>query len=250
MPKRKYEGSGSYSAAKRSRRYTSRRKRMYRSMKGKGSLVPLIKKTILKMAEPKHKDTSHSEIQLYHNSGSPASGQILHATRAIKDYFTLPQQGDNDRERNGDHIWMQGIAVKLLLGQKQDRMNVTFRIVVLECTSDQEPANYSELVDTLSGNCMLDSLNTDRGKIIYQKYIKKNVSPQLDAAGGTRELTHFHKFWIPHKRLIKFSDNTTNNQYSGTRMYVYVFAYDAYGTLLADNIAYFQMWSRLYFRDP
>lgn len=248
MPKRKYEGGGAYSIAKRKRRSSSRRKRMYRSTRGKGALVPLIKRTILKMAEPKHKDTSHSLVELYHNSGSPASGQILHSSRAIKDYFTLPQQGDNDRERNGDHIWMQGVAVKLLLGQKLNRMNVTFRVVVLECTSDQEPATYGELIDTLSGNCMLDQVNSDRGRIVYQKFIKKNISPQL---GSTeKELTHFHKFWIPHKRLIKFSDNTTNNQYSGTRMYCYVFAYDAYGSLLTDNIAYFQMWSRLYYRDP
>lgn len=248
MAKRKYESN--YSAAKRARKAGYRRKRMYRSTRGRSKLVPLIKRTILKMAEPKHKDTTHDIIQLYHNSGSPASGQILHTARPIKDYFTMPLQGDNDRERNGDHIWMKGISVKLLLGQKADRMNVTFRVCVLECTSEQEPATYGDLVDAQTGNSMLDSLNTDRGKIVYQKYVKKTISPQLDTYGGVRELTHFHKFWIPHKKLIKFSDNSSNNQYSGTRMYLYVFAYDAYGTLLTDNIAYFQAWSRLYYRDP
>lgn len=242
---------------------------MYRGTRGKGRLVKTIKRTILKMAEPKDVPSSWDKEELYHNSGSAGGTQVLPTVWALKDYFTLPLQGNTDHQRNGDHIFMNGISVKLLLGQKEDRMNVTFRIVVIECTTDQEPSAYGGtggLFENTSGNVLLDSVNTDRGRIVYQKFIKKNISPQLstyhsvlnplDPAFGApevlqrKELTHTHKFWIPHRRMIKFTDQAANNQYSGTRLYMYVFAYDAYGTLKSDNVAYVQGWSKLYFRDP
>lgn len=250
MPKRKY--SPAVAAAKR-RRTAGRRKRMYRSVRGKGRLVNTIKKTILRMAEPKHKITSWDKVELYHNAGSFTGAKSLGTVWAIKDYGTLPGQGNTDVTRNGDHIYMTGIQVKVLLGQKEDRMNVTFRIIVIECTSDQEPyavTGTGGLYDGVTNNILLDSVNTDRGRIVYQKFVKKTISPQLGTAGAERELTHAHQFYIPHKKKIMFTDDVSNNQYSGTRMYMYVFAYDAFGTLLTDNIGYVQGWSKLYFRDP
>lgn len=250
MVKRKSDYGGGRSKR---RRITGRRKRMYRGTRGRGKLVPIIKKTILRMAEPKHKITAWDKQELWHNCGSLAGTKSLGTVWAIKDYGAMPTQGDSDVQRNGDHIYMQGIKVKVLLGQKEDRMNVTFRIVVIECTTDQEPyavTGSGGLYDGVANHNLLDSVNTDRGRILYQKFIKKTISPQLGSAGAERELTHTHAFYIPHKRRIKFTDDVSNNQYSGSRIYMYVHAYDAFGTLLTDNIGYAQGWSKLYYRDP
>ncbi|AJD07504.1 putative capsid protein [Odonata-associated circular virus-3] len=138
----------------------------------------------------------------------------------------------------------------MLFGQKEDRMNVTYRVVVLKCTEDQQPSStVDDLIENVTGNILLDGTNRDRGNIVYQKYIKKTITPQLAPAGQERELTFTHKFWIPYKKLIKFSGNN-GQQFSGPKLYLYVFAYDAYGTAITDNIAYYQMWHKLYYRDP
>lgn len=39
---------------------------------------------------------------------------------------------------------------------------------------------------------------------------------------------------------------TTNRK----QHYMYIFAYDAFGTLLTDNIAYAQTYTTLYYKDP
>lgn len=228
------------------------RKAAYRGRKkwsGRTPMKRMIKKTIMAMAEPKHTAFDHGKYELYHNSGSAAAGRVL--PTAIELYWPLrmPLQGSGDQQRIGDQINVKGFAVHCLLGQKQDRMNVTFRIIVLKCTEDQEPPNLNDLIENVTGNILLDSTNKDRGSIVYQKFIKKNVTPQLEAAGQQRELTYTHKFWIPVNKRIKFSANN-GQTFSGDKLYMYFFSYDAYGSLVTDNIAYVQVWSKLYYCDP
>lgn len=211
------------------------------------SLIKLIKKVAIKTSEPKNNAISWAKTELYHNSGSPASGQILPGAIDLLHYSMLPVQGSGDHQRNGDQIVAKGTSVKMLLGQKANRMNITFRIVVWKGTEDAKPISYNELFDQITSNVLLDTTNSDRGKIVYNKYIKKNFSPQLGST--TAELTFVHKFFIPYKRLIKFNYNNATG-FSGDKLYAYVFAYDAYGTLLTDNCAYFQAFLRFYYRDP
>jgi len=217
--------------------------------KSNTKLVALIKKTVLKTAETKNVPNDGGKIELYHNSGSPASGRILPTPYALDGPNQQPAQGISDVQRIGDKIVMRGIKVRLLLGQKLDRMNVTFKILVVRVNSDQVPTTVSDLFDNQTGNIMLDSVNTDRVKVVYHKTIKKNISPQLDVVGGAKELTHFHKFYIRAQRNISYSANT-GKDFSGAKHYLYVFSYDAYGTLVQDNLAYVQLYSNLYYKDP
>jgi hypothetical protein len=202
------------------------------------------------MSEPKHKTYDHGKIELYHNAGSPASGRLLPTALEPIQAACMPTQGVGDNQRNGDQIYSTGVAVHMLLGQKKDRMNVTFRILVLKCTSDRKPVFLSALMEDTTANILLDSANTDIGTIVYQKFVKKNITPQLASViAQEREFTHAHKFWLPMKKLVKFSQDS-DTSFSGPKFYIYVFAYDAYGTLITDNIAYVQTWSKFYYRDP
>lgn len=233
----------------------TRKKKIYRRKKAapkkKSNLVKLIKNVVLKNSETKNVPYSHGKIELYHNSGSPASGRILHSSIQLDGAAMNPSQGTDDDNRIGNSINVRGVKVRMLLGQKDDRMNVTFRIVVIKVTPQQEPSAVNQMFDDVSGNIMLDSLNTDRFKVVYSKFIKSHISPQLGtgASSEQKEFTRIWRFYLRTPRKIDFRD-PSSNEYSGFRHYMYVFAYDAYGTLITDNIGYVQTYTNLYFKDP
>lgn len=243
----KYASKKGYSKGKRG---SAKGKKNYRSSKLSSGTVSAVKRLVkavaLKKSEPKNTAYHWGKTELYHNSGSPASGQILPTPIEALHYSLMPPQGNGDHQRNGDQIYAKGTSVKMLLGHKADRMNITFRIVAWKGTTDAKPISYNELFDHVSSNVLLDCTNSDRGKIIYNKYIKKVISSQLST---TKEFTFVHKFWIPYKKLIKYVYNNATD-FSGEKIYIYVFAYDAYGSLLTDNVAYVQTWLKFYYRDP
>lgn len=205
-----------------------------------------IRRTILKMAEPKHTRGDYGKIELYHNSGSPASGQILPAPITISSI--MPAQGVGDNQRTGDQIYTKGIGVKMLLGLKADRHNCTFRIIVWSGPESSRPTSYAEMFEMITNNVLLDSVNTDRGRFLKNSYYKpRNID--VNAVGANKEWTTCYKFWVPWRKLVKF--NTDGGITTATNpVHVYVFAYDAYGSFNTDNIAYVQTWASLYYRDP
>jgi len=217
--------------------------------KSKSKLVALIKKTMLKTCETKNVPFAHSKLEIYHNSGSPASGRILPTPYELDGPNQQPAQGMSEQQRIGDSIITRGIKVRLLLGQKLDRMNVTFKIVVVRCSTGYAPTTIAQMFDNQTGNIMLDSLNTDRLKVVYNKTIKKNISPQLDVVGGAKELTHFHKFYIKTQRKINYVADI-GKDFDKYKHYLYVFSFDAFGTLVTDNLSYVQGYSNLYYKDP
>ena len=91
-----------------------------------------------------------------------------------------------------------------------------------------------------------DAVDKDRVKVLFDKQVHyKPINPSPDG----KEITIFRKFYIPHKTLYKFyDDNTQTNSYPYD-IYFCVIAYDAYGSLLTDNIGYVQTWSRFYFKE-
>lgn len=209
-------------------------------------LSKMMSKVVLRKAEPKDKGYYHGHVELYHNAGSPASGRILGTTWELFTPNRLPAVGTADDQRMGDQIYSKGVSVKMLFGQKQDRMNITYRIVVWKGSTDVKPASLNDLFHWDANNILLDGTNRDRGKVIYQKFIKKNISSQLSTG---RELTFTHKFWIPIRKLIRFAGNA-GTDFSGDKFYMFIYAYDAYGTLITDNIAYVDVWSKVYYADP
>jgi len=230
-------------------------KRVKAAPQTKEDLVKLIKKTFYKQSETKNKPYSHGKVELYHNSGSPASGRILHLPVELDSSPQMPLQGTTDITRIGDKINLRGIKVRMLIGQKNDRPNVTFRIVVIRTSPNEYPNNVSQMFDNVSGNILLDTLNTDRFKVVYSKYIKNRIpaSSQINVDGGAawvgKEQTFAHRFYLKSARNLSFSADG-GNLYSGDRHFLFVFAYDAYGTLETDNIGYFQTYSNLFFKDP
>lgn len=218
--------------------------------KSKANMVALIKKTVLKQNETKNIYSDLGKVELYHNAGSPASGRINHITVGFDSSVNMPSQGVSDIQRIGDSIILRGIKVRLMLGHKKDRTNVQFKIVVIRCEASNYPNTIAQMWDNQTGNIMLDSLNTDRFKVVYNKNIKSFGDQYVFSDTAIlREKTLFHKFYIPLNKTIKFTADG-GKDYNGPKHYLFVYAYDAYGTLITDNIAYFQAYSNLYYKDP
>lgn len=230
-----------------------RAKRVYKkratAKRSNAKLVSLIKRVALRQKESKNLPYSHGKIELYHNAGSPASGRILPTPIELDGVNQMPPQGFGDLQRNGDKIVQKGIKVRLLLGQKLDRKNLTFKIIVVRTTPSSVPNTIAQLFDNQTGNIMLDSINTDRVKVVYYKMIKKTMNPDNDTYGGAREFTHFHNFYLRLQRNISFTADA-GKDFAGQKHYMYAFCYDAYGTLISDNCGYIQTYSNLYFKDP
>lgn len=201
------------------------------------------------MAEKKYVHMSHTKIELYHNSGSPASGRILPAVLAIDGQNALPAQGTASNQRVGDSVYIEGVKLRLMFGQKLDRKNVTFRVLVLRCTAATLPTTLNELIVASSLNILLDQPDPERGTVVLDKLIKHRMSPDLSGVGGAdKEYTFVEEYYFPVKAKADFTSGTVAPDRKN--LFVYVFAYDAFGTLQPDNIAYVQGNSVLSFRDP
>lgn len=198
-----------------------------------------VKQTVMRMKETHFVDYNHGHAELFHNTYW--NGWNLNGTGKV------PGQGDGDSQRTGNDIYARGIQVKLMLGCKADRHNTTFRVIVYKCTKGYSITSYGQIFDNQTGNVLLDAVDKDRVKILYDK--KHHQKVDVNTYNGNKEITFFRKIWLPHKALYKFYDDATNENNYPYDINILVMAYDAYGTLVTDNIAYIQGWSRFYFKD-
>lgn len=246
LGKRKLRVPGFYRSERMRRRMGYRYKKRgarYSRMGGKGKFRSLVKKIVLATSESKFKDVSFGKTELYHNGGTTFSP----ANFAITTGSAWPTPGDQRTQRTGDFAYMSGIQLKFMLGHKADRPNVTFRMIVYSSKSGLLATSL--LLDLVTNNVMLDSHRDDiDGRIILDR---KFTQPKTNTAlyDANKECTYFKKIWIPMKRKVRWQDGS-NAPVGFDDMYVAVYAYDAYGTLVSDNIAYMQLWSRICFRDP
>ncbi len=78
--------------------------------------------------------------------------------------------------RIGDEINLKGIKCSIMVELNERYSDVTFRLMVVKSAKGDVPT-FTTLFNGLSGNKMMDTLNTERYTIMYQKYFK------LKAAG-------------------------------------------------------------------
>jgi len=231
-------------------KYTKKRttkKRVYKRRTTKrvplGTTVKkIVSKMIMKKAEPKEKTTDFDLTQMYHNVGY---------YKKFNDITEMPSQGLTDETRVGDSINVGGFYLRILCGQKNDRPNCTWKFYIFKCPKGAT-VNYNTFFHSYTNNCLLDNPNKDLVSVLKSITIKKYFSPlnaQPGVSLGGREITFPVKIWLPYKKVYKFQTNnsTTHNDHD---LYLVVFAYDAYGTLLTDNIGYIEWVSTMYYKDP
>lgn len=240
-----------------SRGPSKRFKKAYRrprwtSKLAKRNVSRIARQVVLRAAEDKEKTRDFGKIELYHNTLTYV------AALNSADSVSMPGQGSGDTQRNGDKIIARGFNVHILCGQKRDRPNVTWRLLVVAQRPGTGVLTYAQLFKQISNNGMLDEVNTDKVTVLYQKYLKPlkslgNMSVIVPPVGedipAAKEYTFTRRFFIPRKKIYKFEEDGSS-VHNDKQILLYAIPYDAYGTLSTDNIGYIQTWVKFLFKDP
>ena len=207
-------------------------------------LATMMKKVALKTTETKFKNISMPKWELYHNTLQVSGTNIANS---------LVVQSDDDDGRIGNEIYLTGIKFRLLLGQKADRPNVTFKIFVVEYDAGQAGTitNEAHFYHWVSQNVLLDPVQTNRWRILKKIVYKGNLG-SLEVGETAKEKTYPLSFWIPMNRKISFQQDSSSMVSMGMKdnLRVVIASYDAYGTLTSDNIGYAQCCATCYYKDP
>jgi hypothetical protein len=207
-------------------------------------LASMMKKVALKTSETKFQNISLPKWELYHNTNQSSTVNIS---------TNLMTQGDDDDRRIGNEIYLTGIKFRLLLGQKADRPNVTFKIYVVEWDTNQggTETNEDHFYHRVTQNVMLDAIQSHRFKILKAITYKGRLG-SLEVGETSKEKTYPLSFWVPMRRKISFASDSGKYSSMGMKenLKVVVACYDAYGTLTSDNIGYVQGCASVYYKDP
>lgn len=238
-------------AVRRKKVWRTRRKNPYIKARGLNKTVTktikkIVKQQTLKQCETKWVSQQYENQNCNHNS-----------IRGVFDNLLSTSQGTTDNTRVGDEIYAKGVKLKFWVSNKADRPNVMYRFFVLSCASSSSVP--SDLFYGISGNKIVDTINTDKYKVIATKQFHigsdstavVNSVNALSVGNGGKEQSKAFSMWIPIKRKIKYESNGgTTPKYSNNLISVFVVAYDAYGTLTTDTIGSYACSSVLYFKDP
>lgn len=176
--------------------------------------------------------------------------------------------------RIGDKITLRGMKMTFMFELNERYSDVTLRILVVKCAKGDSPT-ASTLFNGISGNKIIDTINTDRFTVVYQKYLKMK-SPNIASNGtpsggaltgaGTFDMlnpqitllsraTKIHKVWLPYKVFSKSGVIQYENGSSQLKFFDYkvlVYAYSNYSTsdVLGFNVARVNEYiNQLYFTD-
>lgn len=189
--------------------------------------------------------------QIYHNNYLDLNPYLLQTTQGTADPTTA-----NTNNRIGDQINLKGVSIKMMLELNERYSDVTFRILVVKCAKGDNIIRAS-IFNGLSGNKMLDTLNTERYTFLADKWVKIKAPNQtpVSATGLNGEValgtnagieyitdanqqalsraTRIVKLWIPGTKfaksgIIKYEDNSSQPKFFDYHLVVY--AYSNYTT--------------------
>jgi len=202
-----------------------------------------VKQALNKNLETKHSNlTSSDGTEIYHNDFVCPDAALLSTTQGITDSTTSTDS------RIGDEIMLKGVSIKMMLELNERYSDVTFRIMVVRSAKGDTPTRAT-LFNGLSGNKMIDTLNTERYTVIAQKYCKltaRNIGTwgSADAGSGSNSVaantmslsraTKIVKMWIPGAKFGKGGKIVYENGSSQVKFFDYrvvVYAYSNYSTL-------------------
>jgi len=240
-----YRYNRSRKAPKRS--FKTRGRKTYRSNTSTSRLKAIIRATVKRVAEPKTKTANFGKTEMFHNcffSGTAVgTGFLAH----LNNPDLMPQQSGSDSGRIGDQIYLTGFTIKMLIGQKSDRPNVTFRYLIFNVPKGAVP-NYANWFINTSANVLLDDPNYDFVKVIKQGVWRPNEAGLTGT--GNDEYTFVKRLAFSYKKLLKFGPADGALTHNDSDLYISLMAYDAFGTLLTDNIAYCTATMEMSYRDP
>ena len=128
----------------------------------------IARSVMMKEAEPKHVAYLHSKHEVYHNTFLPSYCNTLNAI--------APSQGVSDRQRIGDRIKCTHITIKCMFGQKGDRPNVNWRVLIFSVPQGTNPVITTVFENGLS-RPLVDDINKDICKVYLVIHVQVEVDP-------------------------------------------------------------------------
>lgn len=211
-----------------------------------------VMRVVRKSQETKYLLVGQENRQLYHDVGN-APGPTTNQVAILFDPWQYVNIGTGRQNRIGDQITPRGIAIRLWLANKADRVDLLYRVIIAVV-----PRNINGVVSTVSNVDLFQPMDqsTNNSTITAMTDMEKvnkvlvDRTYHLQNASGydTKEVHMLKKFWIRAKRArpIKY---TSAGQHANNYLGVWVIPYDSYGTLQTDNVASCAYCARLYFKD-
>lgn len=214
-----------------------------------GYVKKYVRKAIKNAGETKFLIQGYNRQTLYHNGGtSGVSGACQFNLLAPGN---LPVQGDEDTQRDGNKIIVKGVRLNMLITFPYDRLASKVILYVVRVYKGYNPLGaYANMFDSVSSNWLLDSIDTGRVKVYYKKiFTCGKINPNVPVAGANREITIPRVMYIKLNKVINFLDNGSQDHSYPYDFIVVAAAYDAWGSLSSDSIAYLKLDQKLYFKD-
>lgn len=217
----------------------------------------IAKSTALGLAETKTVTRIRENIQLFHNQGD-IQGPFLDT---IQPGVGNPTFGKNGNARVGNEILLQNLNVKMWISNKLDRPNVMYRAILLW----NEQGTTFGAADVLNWNqtgalpnSMILNQNNERFQFIRGQdrhlfsdanYANTPVFSVIPGSFQGRERSQLLTLNYTPKggKKIIYEDDTGLVRFKD--LYVVLYAYDAWGTLITDNIASYAMNYKITFKD-
>lgn len=147
--------------------------------------------------------------------------------------------------RQGDELYLQNIKLKFMLFNKQDRPNVHYRIMMFWYESGTTP-NALDVLDAMN-NLLLNSPNRENISVILDRTIA-GVYPAPTGREFSK-VVKMNKRW-KNKKIVYNDTSNANSVYPKQKdIGIMVVAYDAFGTLITDNIASFALQYDVRFKE-
>lgn len=235
-----------------------------------------ITKQFNKKVETKHcLYTASDGTEISHNNFVTLSSALLATTQGVTD-----PDNTNTQCRIGDNINLKGVSIKMMLELNERYSDVTFRILVIKCAKGDVPTRAT-LFCGISGNKMLDKIDTERYTVVAQKFLKirapnngasnnsgqttevstlgQNAGIEYPSTGynnpSLSRATSLVKMWIPGTKfsktgVIQYENNSAQVKFFD--YYVLCYAYSNYTTLQDIwNVGRINdYFHELYFKDP
>lgn len=204
-----------------------------------------------RMIETKMSNKSFSDGQeIYHNNMITLSNTLLQTSQGTGD-----PANHAAANRIGDKINLRGVKIKMMVELNERYSDVSFRLMVVRAARG-DTVDRSTLFTGLSGNKMIDTLNSERFTFLHLKNFKiraPNASTWgtetttlgvpngsgvnfMNESSGDHKLSRATKIvsaWIPGKAfsksgIISYENATVNPKFFD--YHVVLFAYSNYST--------------------
>lgn len=208
-----------------------------------------IRRALNKNIETKRSiQTSTDGSEIWHNNFITLDSTVLQSTPGVYD-----PMNNAINNRIGDKINLVGVKLRGMIEMNERYTDVTFRLLVVKAAKGDTPTRAT-LFNGISGNKMLDTINTERYTIIASKYmhlkpgglgtvgsqyvpvVGQTSGVYLDGGGqaAISRVTKIWKLWIPGKKFTKSGVVTYEDNSSQVKFFDYhvlLYAYSNYSTL-------------------